>query len=112
MGYLFKRVSGHGGDVKIPFLGAHVGTITEWTLTRRGDGGPDAALYDLRAAFSFLSETLFNDEEYRDYRRITIRLGKTKHYRIEQAEGFKTTLAGKSLVMEGVRLWEVEREAL
>jgi len=113
MAYIFKRLTGRrynnrpAGIVDIPFLGAKVGELDNWTLTRRGDIGPDAGLYDLRALFSFVSEALWHDGEYP--KRITINLTPTKQYRLEQLPDQRTVLQGKSLLMESVRLVSIEK---
>lgn len=106
MGYLFKvlrsGVFQPAGVVEIPYLGAKVGQLASWTLQRRGDIGPDAGLYDLRAAFSFVSEALWDDPEYQ--KRIVLNLSPRKQYRLEQAQGYATVRTGKSLLMEGVTI--------
>ncbi len=111
MGYLFKTIrSGTfrpAGIVDIPFLGAKVGEFSHWTLQRRGDEGPDAGLYDLHASFTFLSQALWDDEEYQ--KRILVNLNPFKQYRLDQTPGMRTVLQGKSLLIEGVTLWPVPR---
>jgi len=111
MGYLFKLIrSGTyrpAGIVDIPFLGAKVGEFTSWTLTRRGDTGQDAALYDLHASFSFLSKALWDDDEYE--KRILVNLNPFKQYRLEQVPGMRTVLQDKSLLIEGVTLCPAQR---
>lgn len=106
MGYLFKLMrSGSykpAGIVDVPFLGAKVGEFREWTLTRRGDTGRDAELYDLRAAFSFVSEALWEDPEYT--KRVVVSITPNKHFRLVQAPGYATVRQGSSLVIEGVTL--------
>lgn len=107
MAYLFKVIkSGQemnpAGTVDVPFLGGKVGDLSSWTLTRRGDEGPDADLYDLRAVFSYVSEALWDDPEYE--KRIILRLNKDKQYGLQQAEGFRTVRSGRNLLMEGVTI--------
>lgn len=104
--YLFKLIrSGTykpAGVIDIPFLGAKVGELQSWTLMRRGDEGPDAGLYNLHAVLSFVVEALWDDPEYT--KRVIVSISPTKHYRLEQAEGFATVRTGRSLVIEGVKL--------
>lgn len=111
MGYLFKTIrSGMykpAGIIEIPFLGAKVGEFTQWTLQRRGDYGQDAGLYDLHASLSFISDALWNDEDYEKV--VILSLTPTKHYKLQQAPGFATVREGRSLVMQGVTIWPVER---
>lgn len=106
MGYLFKVIrSGTfkpAGIVDIPFLGAKVGEFSSWSLERRGDSGPDAGLYDLRAVFAFVSTALWEDPEYE--KRIVLNINPFKQYRLEQVPGMRMDLAGKSLLIEGVTL--------
>jgi hypothetical protein len=112
MGYLFKSLTGRSyknrpaGVVDIPFLGAKVGEIDNWSLRRRGDEGADASLYDLHAAFSFLSKPLWEDDEYD--KRIVVSLNPQQQYRLEQVPGQRTVLQGKSLLVEGVKLCPLE----
>ena len=111
MGYLFKVIkSGKemnpAGTVDIPFLGGKVGDLAQWTLTRRGDEGPDADLYDFRATFAYVAESLWDDPDYK--KRVIIRLNKEKQYRVQQAEGFRTERSGRTLLMEGVTIHAVE----
>ena len=112
MGYLFKIIRSGlykpAGFVDIPFLGAKVGELSTWTLKRRGDTGQDAALYDLHASFSFISRALWDDAEYT--KRIVVNLNPHKQYRLEQVPGMRTVLQDKSLLLEGVTIWPVQRE--
>ena len=111
MPYLFKSIrSGEGmkpaGVVDIEFLGGKVGDIASWTLTRRGEEGPDADLYDLRAAFVYVAEALWDDPDYD--KRVVLYLNPKKQYRLQQAEGFRTVRNGRSLLMEGVTIHAVD----
>jgi hypothetical protein len=111
MGYLFKIIrSGTfkpAGVVEIPFLGAKVGEFSSWVLQRRGDQDPDAGLYDLHAVFSFVSEALWNDDEYTKH--IVINLSPSKQFRVQHESGMRTVLADRSLLMEGVTIHDVPR---
>lgn len=106
MGYLFKVLRSGlykpAGTVEIPFLGAKVGELASWSLVRRGDTGPEAGLYDLHAAFSFVSDALWNDPEYDKV--IFVSLSPQKRFRLEQAEGHRTIRTGRNLVVEGVTI--------
>jgi hypothetical protein len=113
MGYLFKIIrSGSelkvAGTIDIPFLGAKVGELTNWTLTRRGDTGQDAALYDLHASFSFISKALWDDPDYE--KRVILNLNPSKQYRLDQVPGMRTVLQDKSLLMDGVTIHAVPKE--
>ncbi len=110
MAYLFKSIrSGEyqpAGVVDVEFLGGKVGDLGSWTLTRRGDDGPDADLYDLRAVFTYVAEALWDDPEYE--KRVVVSLNKHKQYRLQQAEGFRTVRNGRNLLMEGVTIHAVD----
>jgi hypothetical protein len=111
MGYLFKVIrSGTfkpAGTVEIPFLGAKVGELASWTLQRRGDEGSDASLYDLHAVFSFVSEALWNDDEYQ--KTILLSLSPSKQFRVQQESDMRTVLSERSLLMEGVTIHDAPR---
>jgi hypothetical protein len=107
MGYLFKIIrssesKGPAGVVEVPYLGAKVGELANWTLTRRGDEEPESSLYNLRATFTFVTEALWDDSDYP--KEITLNLNPKKQYRLQQAEGFSTVRSGRSLLMEGVTI--------
>jgi hypothetical protein len=108
---IFKRLQGQHGRVDIPDLGAHIGGITSWTLTRRGDGtnpkDPEAEFYDLNAVLAFITESLFLDPDYT--KRVTIQHGKGQAYRLEPelGPGQRTALVGRNLIMERVRIKKV-----
>lgn len=106
MGYLFKVIrSGTyrpAGLVEIPFLGAKVGELSGWTLQRRGDQDPEAGLYDLHAVFSFVSEPLWNDDDYQ--KDILLNLSPSKQFRVHQEPDMRTVLSERTLLMEGVTI--------
>jgi len=111
MAYLFKTIRSGvykpAGTVEIPFLGAKVAEISQWTLQRRGDQGPDAGLYDLHAAFSFVTDALYDDDEYEKV--ILLNLNPTQQYRLEQDPDGRTVREGRSLLKEKVTIWSVPR---
>ena len=106
MGYLFKIIRSGvyrpAGTVEIPFLGAKVAEIDKWTLQRRGDEGPDSGLYDLHAVFSFVSEALWNDEDYQKV--ILLNLSPHKQFKVRHDSGMRTDLTERNLTMEGVTI--------
>jgi hypothetical protein len=102
---IFQRISGVNGAVRIPTLGALIGTMSQWSLTRRGgeDGASDGnGLYDLRAVFSYLNPHLWADEDYT--KEITVVLGRTKQFRVQMANDGETVLIGRTLLMKGVSI--------
>jgi len=99
---IFQRISGKSGEIRIESLGVLVGTFQSWTLTRRGDDGPRADLYDLHAVFSYVNPHLWGDDDY--VKTITVRLG-SESFLIEQEADFPVSLDGRrTLYMQGVRL--------
>lgn len=98
-----KYLSGSEGRMTIPLLGAVIGTMDGWTLTRRGESGPDAALYDLRASFSrFFNQALYKDEDYE--KRVEVLMQRNKAFVVVQEPGHTTSFNGTELRMEGVKL--------
>jgi stage III sporulation protein SpoIIIAA len=78
--------------------------MASWTIKRRGDDGPNAGLYDLRAALSYVNQNLFEHPEYAAKREIRVRLNKDVEYRID---GGSARLEGTTLTVEGVSLWRL-----
>ena len=104
--YLFKVIRSGiykpAGLVEIPFLGAKVGEFASWRLTRRGDEGPDADLYDLRAVFSFVSKALWDDDEYQ--KTILLNLSPTKQFRVQRELDVGMDLSDRDLTIQGVTI--------
>lgn len=110
-GLTFKRIDGVIGSVVIPEIGLEIGTMANWTLSRREETPPELGEWDLRAVFSFINEYAFRADEWRKEFRIT--LGSKRHgkqYRLEPTIG-RTVLDGRSLLIEGVRLQSGENRA-
>lgn len=103
-GLTFKRIDGVIGSVTIPEIGLEIGTMLNWTLSRREETPPELGEWDLRAVFSFINEYAFNAEEWKKEYRIT--LGSKRHgkqYRLDTTSG-RTVLTGRSLLIEGCHL--------
>lgn len=98
---VFQRLSGRKGDIQLVGIGALIGTIAEWSLTRRGDDGPDSGLYDLRAALSYVNEGLLNDSDYT--KKIVLPM-QGKNYSIKIDGDTAISVNGKRLLVQGVRL--------
>jgi hypothetical protein len=111
MGYLFKTIRSGlfkpAGTVEIPFLGAKVGELNNWTLMRRGDFGRESGLYDLHAVFSFVSDALWNDDEYEKV--VFLNLNPSKQYRVELDPEARTVREGRTLLIEKVMIHESSR---
>lgn len=109
MSLMFKRISGIYGEVTIPSIGLHIGTMEDWTLTRREETPPGLGEWNLRAVFSYVNTFAFNSEDWKKEIRITLgdkRRG--KQYRLEPTNG-RTVLDGRSLLIEGVTLCPLEQ---
>ena len=99
---IFQRLSGKTGEIRIESLGVLVGTMANWTLSRRGDDVPNPELYDLYAVFSYLNPHMWSDSDYTKI--MTVKVGKDT-FRLEQVDGFETRMDGRnSLRMQGVKL--------
>jgi hypothetical protein len=103
---IFRRIEGRHGRIEVPFLGALIGDISNWTLTRRADRGSDSEYYDLHAVLSFVNPAMFNDPDYD--KSVIIRGGKGQTYRVDQVPGQQTVLQGRVLTMERVALCRLE----
>jgi len=101
---LFKSLRGEEGYIEAKYIGAPIGTFVSWSLTRRGEAGPAAGLYDLYAVFRYVNTALFEDPDYE--KEIVLKLSKSKRLRI--VGGQRTELVGKQLRMEGVEIWRLE----
>lgn len=97
------------GWMEIKYLGARIGDFEKWVLRRRGDEGPDAGMYDLRAQFRSVSRPLFEEPEYTEWRRVILVISAQTQYRLEQVAGMRTVLSDAGLLeMEGVQLRAVD----
>lgn len=102
---IFQRISGVKGEIRIPVLGALIGTMSQWQLTWRGGYDPaerGSGLYDLRAVFSYLNEYLWGDDDYE--KEIVVILNRFKQFRVQKATSEETVLAGRTLLMKGVSI--------
>lgn len=111
MGYLFKTIRSGlfkpAGTVEIPFLGAKVGELAQWTLQRRGDDGRESGLYDLHASFSFVSDALWNDDEYDKV--IFLNISPSQQYRLDKDPESRTVREGRSLLVERTTIHAIAR---
>lgn len=110
-GLTFKRIDGVIGSVVIPEIGLEIGTMSNWSLIRREETPPELGEWDLHAVFSFVNEYAFTSEEWHKEYRIT--LGSKRHgkqYRLIPTSG-RTVLTGRSLLIEAVRMGNVDIEA-
>ena len=105
---IFQRLSGVKGRVTIPALGAHIGTMNQWELRRRGDDDdPKSGSYDLRAVFSYINPHLFHDEDYEKV--VIVEMGRGNQHlqlRVHMVDGEETALRDRTLLMKGVTISE------
>lgn len=109
-GYTLKSMRGIEGEVTLPALGAVIGTMQKWSLTRREDGSRNSG-YRLHAVFSYLNPLLFNESSLTKQITVAIRdrdRSVNKQYRLEPVPGQRMVLEGMSLLIEGVSIWPVE----
>lgn len=110
---IFQRFSGVKGRVTIPALGAHIGTMAQWDLRRRGgDDDPKSGTYDLRAVFQYINPHLWNDPDYEKY--VVVEMGRGVQriqLRVNAADAEETVLRGQTLLMKGVTISEHRDEA-
>jgi len=101
---IFRRMEGRHGKVSVPSVGLEVGQMEYWSLTRREDTPSGDEAWDLRAVFSYINRYTF--EKPGLDRHITIILGNPRtgqQFRLTETGG-RTDLAGRSLLMERVKL--------
>ena len=106
-----SNVTGREGEIRIPGLGAVIGQLMKWSLVREVVGDTPTGKYIFRADLKYINQALFNDTDYLPQVIITTahdrKKGTKRQYRLELADGRRPKLNGRSLLMEGVTLWEV-----
>ena len=110
---IFQRFTGPKGRVTIPALGAHIGTMNQWDLRRRGgDDDPKSGTYDLRAVFSYINPHLFHDEDYE--KDVIVEMGRGRQriqLRVHLIDAEETVLRDRTLLARGVKISEYRDEA-
>ena len=110
-GVFFKSLTGQNGSVDVPAIGLNVGTIVHWNLTRREETPPELGEWTLRAAFSYINPTAWKEPSLQ--KRITIALGDPrkggKQFRLQLSSTARTELEGRSLLIYGVLLQNVDK---
>lgn len=99
---LFKRLEGREGYVSVKGLGSRPGELAQWSVTRRGDEGPDKDRLDLRAVFSFVVPQVLLDPDYNDGRELVLQVSRTREIRVKLDNPERMALTGKVLAMEGI----------
>lgn len=105
-----RKVTGSDGAIRIVELGAVIGQVSKWSLTREtaGDDETSTGYFTFRAEMRYINAALFESSEYEST--VFITTGKDRQTRqvqqcrLEQAEGRKVELKGRSLLMEGVKV--------
>lgn len=104
----FSRVTGKVGEIRIVELGAVIGQLARWDLVREMKDDKPTGLYTFRGELSYVNKALFSDRDYEPTVIVTTgrdrQTKKPRQYRLEQEQGRKRTLTGRSLLMEGVRV--------
>ena len=106
-------ISGKEGFIRIEEIGATIGVFATWRLDREMKGEDKYAdTFRFNGTLQYINPTLFNDEDYAPMVTITAsrdrRMNKSKQYRLELGEGGTKTLNGRSLLMTGVTLCQLE----
>lgn len=108
-----SQVRGKEGLVRIEEIGATIGVISAWTLSREKKG-EDKYLKTFRfqGTLKYINPALFHDEDYVPVVSITTdrdrRTKKANQYRLEINEDGTRSLDGRSLLMTGVSLCPLE----
>lgn len=107
---IFKKWEGRRGKVSVPSIGLEIGTMEYWLITRREDTPSGVEEWDLRAVFSYVNQFAFNKPGLDKW--VTVWLGDPrkdgKQFRLIETGG-RTVLDGRSLLMERVKLWPLEK---
>lgn len=106
-------IKGKEGYVRIDEIGATIGVFAAWSLDREKKGEDKYAdTFRFNGTFKYINPSLFNDEDYspivtittdRDRRKRTVR-----QFRLDIGETGTKTLNGRSLLMTGVTLCQLE----
>lgn len=107
----FGSIVGKEGKIEITELGAVIGQFSSWRLRREKIPDSDdkyTEFYTFQGECHYINPALFNDEDYSPQVTIvTQRDRRTKQFtqfRLQQEEGRRRSLSGRSLLMEGCRL--------
>lgn len=96
----WQNMSGNEGQVVVPSVGAVVGTINRWTLSRPEESSPgNPGLLTLRAYFSYSNPALLNEPDLEKHVEVTIRRG--VRYRVCYE---RMAFDGTVLIAEGAKL--------
>jgi hypothetical protein len=101
-----RKLTGTEGQIKIPSLGAVVGTISSYSLVRLETAGPDDGQFRFSAALSYFNKHLFENPMSKD---IVITFGRDpsghkKQYRVEVSPTGRMELQEMTLLIEGAKL--------
>lgn len=103
MSFFWRELTGKEGRVTIPSLGAVIGIMDHWKLTRREESSPgNPGLLTLRASLSYANKLLF---EQPLEKHVIVQITKDKHYRVKSE---RLALDGQTLVLEEAELCPVD----
>jgi len=103
MSFFWRELTGKEGQVTIPSLGAVIGIMDSWKLSRREESSPgNPGLLTLRASLSYANALLFEQplEKF-----VIIQITKDKRYRVR---GERMALNGQTLTLEEAELCHAE----
>lgn len=103
MSFFWRELTGREGKITIPSLGAVIGIMSDWKLTRREEstsGNP--GVLTLRASLSYVNPVLV---EQPLEKHVIIKITKDKEYRLTYE---RLALNGSDLLLEGAALCRVD----
>jgi hypothetical protein len=103
MSFFWRELSGREGKITIPSLGAVIGIMSSWKLTRREESTPgDPGVLTLRASLSYVNPVLVEQPLEKS---VIVKITKDKEYRVAYE---RLALNGQDLLLEGATLCRVE----
>ena len=93
-------IQGQEGRVQLAGIGALIGYFSHWSMS-----SPDKKTYVFTGTLGYFNEKLWKYGEERGYdRRITVKIGKEKVYRLCQPDDARIEIQDRQLTMEKVTL--------
>lgn len=95
-----QNIQGQEGRINLAGMGALIGYFSHWSLV-----SPDKKTYIFTGTLGYFNDKLWKYGEDNGYeRRITVKIGKEKVYRLCQPDDAPLTIQDKQLTMEKVTL--------
>jgi hypothetical protein len=103
-----RAANGFTGEITAPSVGATIGTIHKWSITRIENKYRDGlGIYRFFAAFSYFNPYLYGEDAIR--KEIKVRIGRNgKWYRIDPEESALVQISGSEAInISEVTVWPV-----